>query len=119
MNFELSRNLKTLRTESGFSVSNICFILEHKYSYPICTKTYYKWESGETRPPAQALKNIADIFHTTVSGILTVNSIAQVLTDEESAFIDKLRSNKQFRHIVSLLVIHNKEVFRRENRIFK
>lgn len=119
MKFNLGKNLKMLRLESGFSVCNICLLLSEKYSYPICNKTYYKWESGEIKPTKKSLQYLADIFHTTISGILTANSVSQVLTDEESDFIDELRTNIHFRRIVSLLTIVNKEELKYANKLLK
>ena len=118
MRFNLGKNLKMTRIESGLSVGSVCIILKEKYSYPISKKTYYKWESGDIKPSRKSMALLAEIFHTTISGILTINSISQILTDEENDFIDTIRVDRSIRNIVSALTKVNKEVFRHGNKLF-
>ena len=119
MRFTLGKNLKMTRIESGLSVASVCLILKEKFSYPISKKTYYKWESGEINSSRQSMAILAKIFHTTVSGILTINAITQVLTSEENDFINAIRVDKSIRSIVKALTEVNKEVFRHEFKLCK
>ena len=85
----LQKNLRKFRTAAGFSQEELSQLLGMNRA----TYTYY--ETGKTRPDLATLVTLAEIFQTTVDGLLGTAAPPKRKRENESPVFNLLKDEKQ------------------------
>lgn len=100
MNF--GEKLKSLRKENGYSIKKLIERLNEINIY-VTEKTIYRWENNKVIPDIATIKTLAFIYNVNLVGIYEETKCYKSLTKSEAKFLHYLRTNSNFRKIVSMI----------------
>lgn len=107
-NYEFGNKIKKLRRKNFTTVNELSEMFK-SINHPVSAKTIYKWESGKLMPDINTLIKISYFFNVSMSYFVDNYRKCQALTDSELEFLTKLRTDKTFKKLITLLVKENKE----------
>lgn len=111
---EIGKKLRYLRHKNMLSVDDLSNMFK-EINYPISTKAIYNWESGKVIPDVEILNKLSYFFNTTMAVFFENDRRCQALTDSELEFITKIRIDRNYRKIITLLTKKKKEELINEN----
>ena len=108
--------IKKVRLQNNLSIIDVSKLFLH-HSNPVSPKTIYKWERDIVIPDIEQFATLANIYNTTLSGLLdNPKSLSRNLTEHEIKFIEMLRCNDTYKKIIILLSKKEREETINENK---